>query len=396
MKWTAKPMGDMTLSIVDEKDRQILKIDMLSYQTMKAGENGDLPARAMNDLTVIANFADGVYEIPPRNSTCADGGCSRLPWKVDYRWDKRRVVIWNGDRKKICEKTYPASFPVTEIEEDVELLKRGVGSINRLGIPEENGISDPFVIERKRAAFYGFPDRRVEELCFEDHDAVIVYPEKIDPNYGPVLKTEYWGAYTRMEEELLKEGLVVCYVKNDNRWGKKEDIDRKARFVKYVAGKCGLMERCLPVGMSCGGIFAVKLAAMHPEAVAGLCLEAPVINYMSCPCGFGMGEKLNDGKGTGELLDALGITMPELLAYRDMPLDHIGELIANRVPVLLAAGDSDTCVPYEENGRLLEKAYRGAGLPIEVQLMAGRDHHPHGAEAGSIVEFAKKIFANSK
>ena len=241
-----------------------------------------------------------------------------------------------------------------------------------------------------------FDGYRKEEFRFEEHDAVIVYPGKIDPDYGPVLKTEYWGAYPRMEEELLDAGLVVCYVKNDHRWGKKEDVDRKARFVKYVAQKCGLRDKSLTLGMSCGGIFAVKLAATHPEAVKGLCLEAPVINYMSCPCGFGKANPLSNGSGIGEILDALGITMEQLLAYRDMPLDYIERLVKHRIPVLMSAGDSDLTVPYEENGQLLEKAYREADIPIEVQIIHERDHLPHGAEKGTVVRFAKRIFANLK
>ena len=39
--WRMEVTGDMTLSILDEDSLQILKVDMLSSGTMKAGTDGD-------------------------------------------------------------------------------------------------------------------------------------------------------------------------------------------------------------------------------------------------------------------------------------------------------------------------------------------------------------------
>lgn len=58
--WTSKPTGDMTLSVLDEKGRQILKVDMLKYGVMRAGTNGDLLARTLNDLALIAALPDAL------------------------------------------------------------------------------------------------------------------------------------------------------------------------------------------------------------------------------------------------------------------------------------------------------------------------------------------------
>ncbi|MHB1154706.1 MAG: hypothetical protein ACYCWE_02870 [Eubacteriales bacterium] len=56
-KWIQKPSGDMTLSIVSEDGFQILKVDLLASNTMKAGTNGAILCRTMNDLNIIAGFA---------------------------------------------------------------------------------------------------------------------------------------------------------------------------------------------------------------------------------------------------------------------------------------------------------------------------------------------------
>lgn len=217
-----------------------------------------------------------------------------------------------------------------------------------------------------------------KKLIFEGHEAIIVYPEEGCANGYLAVKTEYWNAFPEaIELPLLEKGFHLCHIQNDNRWGVNEDLDRKARFIRYVQAECGLEKKCVPVGLSCGGLFAVKMAARYPELIGCLYLDAPVINYMSCPCGFGIGNRLSEDHA--EILDALGMKdISQLLAYRDMPLDNIGAVVEHKIPAVLVAGDCDQTVPYCENGIFLEQAYRDAGVDIEVFIKPGGDHHPHG------------------
>ena len=217
-----------------------------------------------------------------------------------------------------------------------------------------------------------------KNIIFEEHEAIIVYPRAETANGYLAVKTEYWGAFPEaIEIPLLENGFHLCYIKNDNRWGVNEDLDRKARFIRYVQEECGLNSKCVPVGMSCGGLIGIKLTARYPELVKCLYLDAPVVNFMSCPCGFGIGNALSEDNS--EILNALGLKdISQLLAYREMPLDKLGELVNAKIPVIMVAGDSDQVVPYCENGVFLEKAYKDAGVEIEVYIKPGCDHHPHG------------------
>ena len=221
-------------------------------------------------------------------------------------------------------------------------------------------------------------------FLFEGKIAYVVKPNG-DSNMKLAIKTEYWNAFPNaIEIPLLKSGFHLCFINNENRWGIDEDIERKVRFVRFVQKHYGLEQRSIPIGMSCGGLIAIKFAAAHPEMVSCLYLDAPVVNYMSCPCGFGIGQALNST--CDEILNALNLSsISELLAYREMPLDKLPQLIANRTPVALVAGDEDQVVPYCENGILIEKAYKRAGIPCEVYMKSGCDHHPHGLEDPSPV-----------
>lgn len=229
-----------------------------------------------------------------------------------------------------------------------------------------------------------------ENFIFEEHEATVVLPRAEENIRRLAVKTEYWHAFHEAAEiELLNRGFTLCYIKNDNRWGNDADLDRKARFIRYVQNKYDLQNTCVPIGMSCGGLIAIKLASRYPELVSCLYLDAPVVNYMSCPCDFGIG---NSNIGIEEILNALDISsISQLIAYRDMPLDHIPNLVAHKIPIVMVAGDADTVVPYVENGIFIEQAYKKAGLSIEVYIKPCGGHHPHGLENNKpVIEFIMK------
>jgi len=220
----------------------------------------------------------------------------------------------------------------------------------------------------------GFECKR---FVFEEHDAIVVIPKEDTLNGYLAVKTEYWDAFPEAAEiDLLKNGFYLCFIKNDTRFGTNSDLDRKARFVRYVQAEYHLKPKCVPVGMSCGGLIAIKFAARYPELIKCMYLDAPVVNYLSWPCGFGESKSQ---MGTQEIFDALNFSsVSELLACREMPLDKLPILIANRIPVVLVSGDRDQSVPFCENGFWVQKAYKDTGTTIEVYIKPGGGHHPHG------------------
>ena len=214
-------------------------------------------------------------------------------------------------------------------------------------------------------------------FIFEEREARIIFPNT-EKNGKWLLKTEYADAFMDTEFELINRGYCCAFLSNRSRWGLKEDLERKSRFIKFVSEELGLNKKCALVGMSCGGLMAIKQAAFNSEDIACLYLDAPVLNYMSCPCGFGIGEPLG-GDGVGEILRDLNMkSISELLIYRDMPMHNIDKLIKAQMPVIMVAGDSDTCVPYCENGIVLEEAYKETSLPFLLYIKENCDHHPHG------------------
>lgn len=231
-----------------------------------------------------------------------------------------------------------------------------------------------------------FEDYECEEFEFMGLPAKIVKPHG-KSNGKWALKTEYFGSFPALEMELLERGWHIAFNQNDNRWAERQDIERKAAFIRYISETYGLSHKCAIVGLSCGGLYGVRLAAYCPELISVLYLDAPVMNLLSFPAALGNAKS----SFFDEYERFTGRTLSEMLSYREHPIDQMDILVQNDIPVILVAGDSDRSVPYCENGALLERYYKEKGGTIEVHIKSGCDHHPHGLENPAIIaDFIEK------
>ncbi len=219
--------------------------------------------------------------------------------------------------------------------------------------------------------------------------AILVCPKEPRPDGKWLLKTEYFGAFPAFELDMLERGYHVAHIDNVTRWCLPEDTDAQAALCRFLAEEKGLCERCMTVGMSCGGMQSVYLAAKYPQYVAAMYLDAPVLNLLSCPCGLGMGTN----RLFEEFHRATGKTISDLLNFREHPIDMVDGILKSGIPAILVCGDSDGVVPYEENGRCLAEKYKASGVPFEEYLKEGCDHHPHGLEDRSpLIRFAENYY----
>ncbi len=227
------------------------------------------------------------------------------------------------------------------------------------------------------------------DFRFDGRRAIVVFPEQVTSDNKWLFKTEYFDAFPAFEIEMLRRGYALAYIENKTRWCLPEDIDVKAKFSDFLQKAFHFNKKCLPVGMSCGGLHAVYFAGKYPEYVAALYLDAPVLNLLSCPCGVGL-----SGKGMyDEFVAATGYTVYDMINYRNHPIDWADHLIRAGIPVFLVCGDSDTTVPYTENGKVLYEKYKCANAVIEQIVKKDCDHHPHGlTDHTPLIRFVQKYY----
>lgn len=86
--WRVLPTGDMTLCVLDAAGIRILRIDMLSHGTMRAGDDGERLARAYNNLSLVAALPNvlrtGVCELSAYLPLIPhpEAGVSPMPWMI--------------------------------------------------------------------------------------------------------------------------------------------------------------------------------------------------------------------------------------------------------------------------------------------------------------------------
>ena len=231
------------------------------------------------------------------------------------------------------------------------------------------------------------------EFYFKSKKCIAVFCEDESKRNGKtILKTEYFSAFPSLQNEMVKRGYTLIFIENRNRWGTPEQIEDQYEFIKYASGVLGISDRVTTIGMSCGGMISIHLASRHPEVIDCLYLDAPVMNYLSCPARFGDACDVTDGMWE-EFENAWHMTKSELLTFRGHPIDELDALAKNKIRIYMAYGDSDKTVPYHENGIALEKFYYEKGLDdlIFIDKKEGVDHHPHGP---SDIETAIKFIEN--
>ena len=229
---------------------------------------------------------------------------------------------------------------------------------------------------------------RQETFEFEGMRATLVFPEKANENKSWTLKTEYKGAFPETEIALLEKGFHVAYLENISRFATKEDCDKKAHFVKFLAEKFGLKEKCVPIGMSCGGAHALRFAGFYPELIECIFIDAPVLNYCNFP--GGLGNAYYERIWEEEFIKAYpGVTRAKLLDFPHHPINMADRLIEHKIPVLMLYGTEDMTVLYNQNGALLEEAYSEKQELLTVIQRKNEGHHPHGfpKNPGVIVDF---------
>ena len=229
------------------------------------------------------------------------------------------------------------------------------------------------------------------EFDFKGKKAIAIMLEDTSKRNGKtVFKTEYFGAFPELQNEFVRRGYTLIFLENRNRWGTDSEIDDQIEFIDYASQKLGISNKVITIGMSCGGMMSILIAAKSPKHIHGLYIDAPVVSFLSCPARLGNAPAVHDGMWQ-EFENAWKMTKSDILTFKGHPFYKLHKLIENRIRIYMAYGDSDKTVPYEENGIAIERAYNDNGLGdlLCIDKKIGVDHHPHGP---SNIDDAIKFF----
>jgi pimeloyl-ACP methyl ester carboxylesterase len=211
---------------------------------------------------------------------------------------------------------------------------------------------------------------------------LLVVPAKPAPGGPWIWRTEFFGVEPQVDLALLAAGWHVAYMDAKDMYGAPAAMALFGAFYAHIVANYELSPRVVLEGFSRGGLYAFNFAVAHPNRVAALYLDAPVLDIRSWP------GRTRDSKEWAECLAIYGLTEQTVGGFKGNPLDHIDGVARAGVPIIAVCGDADTLVPFGQNTAVLEKRYRELGGTIQVILKPGGDHHPHSLkDPAPIVNF---------
>lgn len=196
----------------------------------------------------------------------------------------------------------------------------------------------------------------------------------------------FWGGEPQTEIALLEHGFHLAFIQCSDLLASPKNIEERNVFYKELTEKYALAKKPVLIGMSRGGLCALRWAIANPDNVACLYLDAPVCDFKSWPGGKGKG-KYSSGDWK-DVLQTYNLTEEEALTFKGNPIDAFAPLAERKVPIISVCGDIDEVVPFDENTKILAERYKNAAAPFEIILKPNNKHHPHSLkDPKPIVDF---------
>lgn len=323
-----------------------------------------------------------------RMPSWADGGDSAFIRLVG----ERRAVL-NAAWREHVGHTNPNKMETPPLAEALQQAEALLPAISRAAAAE-GGAESKEVCE-----WEGFTRT---DFYFGGRECVAVAPREAAPGRPWVWRGEFFGAFADADLALLEQGWHVAYCRLSHLYGCPFAAGQMEAFRAELAAKYGLAPKPVLFGFSRGGLYALRYAALYPDRVAALYLDAPVVDIRSWPGGQGAGRGAPEE--WRDCLAAYGIAQaassPADVARlageeTERLLAGLAEPARAGVPVLLVSGDADVDVPFGENGAVLERAYQAYGGTVTTILKPGGGHHPHSLpDVAPIVQFALAAVTN--
>jgi len=212
---------------------------------------------------------------------------------------------------------------------------------------------------------------------FRGHAAWVVEPS-VKPLQGtPWTWTMQWAeAFVPRTgvPDLLKRGYHhVTIDLFDTRMDEK-GVETAAAFQEFLVKRLGFSAKARLIGPSWGGFFSMRYAGTHPENVARMYLDAPLLTFDGYVAREGREAMLSRiGPWVGlEPKDRKWSRLPL------MPINYTEKIAKAGIPVFLAYGGQDQTVDPNLNCLPFITRFEKAGGKLSVDARPLYGHHPHG------------------
>lgn len=195
--------------------------------------------------------------------------------------------------------------------------------------------------------------------------AYVVVPTVAAPGKPWIWRTSWPDYHFEVDLKLLDYGFHVAYVEVLDLLGSDKALDIMDRFYDHVRSRYGLAEKCAIEPNSRGGLHAYRYTARHPERIACLLGDVPVMDFRSWP-------SPRDPVQWAHIMQSYGFrNMDEAMNYDGNPVSDkiLAPIAAARIPLRHTICLNDSVVPVKENTFRAQEVLRKYGWDIDLVIV---------------------------
>lgn len=237
----------------------------------------------------------------------------------------------------------------------------------------------------KNSEWHGF---KVYEGKMDAFNVWVAQPKKAVVGKPWIFRIQDFGDgyHWQLNEMLLEAGAYVVAINSYNVYGADYGLHLMDSLYHLARRQFDLPEKCVLTAGSRAGLSAYRWAIRHPERVACIYCEGPVLDFKTWP----MSWKPSAGNWA-ELKRYYGFASDEeAIAYKGNPIDNLEPIAKARIPirhVISLTEEHDTkIVPNDKNTLKAQQLLRQMGHDMEVVITPEGMKVPYAFD-GESVEF---------
>lgn len=250
---------------------------------------------------------------------------------------------------------------------------------------EENIAEKPWHIANgiKNQEWHGF---KVYETSIDDFRVWVAEPKKPAEGKPWIIRIQDFGDgfHWHINEKLLNAGAYVVAINSYNTYGADYGLSLMDSLYAMARQRFDLPEKCVVTGVSRAGLSAYRWTIKHPDRVACIYCEGPVLDFktwpMSWPQSAGNWSELKQYYGFSD--------DDEAISYQGNPIDNLAPIAEAKIPIRHVISLTDehdtTIVPNEGNTLKAQKRLQQMGHDIEVVIIPDGMEVPYAFDDESI------------
>jgi len=222
--------------------------------------------------------------------------------------------------------------------------------------------------------------------------AFVVVPKVAAPGKPWIWRTSFPDFHAEVDLELVRHGYHIGFINVVRMLGSDSSLDKMDRFYAQVRSQWGLAERPALEPCSRGGLHAYRYAARHPERIACIFGDVPVMDLKSWPLQW-PGAK-------AQIRDAFKFygfkSKADLLAYRGNPVDLLEPVAQARIPIRHVICLTDQVVPPEQNTLEAQRRLKKLGHDMELVIIKDSQRaHGHHFDTIKVTESVRFVMTHA-